>query len=112
MLSKTPLHQLVDRTCLEPWRKALLDAADLIETGGHTKYQYRSGGSYCAIGALAHVNRVDCWGLQFNISKVKGALELEHHVKSSFIAEWNDAPERTPAEVMGAMRECALKGVM
>lgn len=110
MLSKTSLHQLVDRTTLEPWRKALLDAADLIEIGGHTKYQYKSGVAYCAIGALAYINKVDYWGLEFNREKVPGALELERHVKG-YIADWNDAPERTPAEVMGAMRECALKGI-
>ena len=42
MLAHTPLHQLVDRTTLEPWRTLLLDSADRIECRGHTKGRLRA----------------------------------------------------------------------
>lgn len=109
MLSKTPLHQLVDRTRLEPWRKALLDAADYIDKHGHCKGEaVDKKGRSCLIGALEIVRIMD-------ESATKPVMEIRRYLQSTRsydVIHWNDAPERTPAEVIGAMRECALKGTM
>lgn len=106
MLSKTPLHQIVDRTTLDPWRKALLDAADYIERYGHCKFTLEDrNGSVCLLGA---VSKFSC------LSGTSGLRELGDFVgcKSYELAAWNNTVERTPDEVMGAMRECALKGIL
>lgn len=103
MLSKTPLHQFVDRTTLEPWRKALLDAADYIEKYGHWKGSGFYGDKACFIGSLVKV------GIS-NETLFDAINSVENYVRCG-VVKWNDAPERTPAEVMGAMRECALKGI-
>ena len=37
----------------EPWRKLLLDAANLIEKRGWCRHHAQSHGRYCAIGAMS-----------------------------------------------------------
>ena len=98
-------------------RRVLLDAADLIEpegcwtqgnmavdADGHLCMpRGRDAVCWCALGAIArsspsHGVSMDAVGL------------LRLHLKGSRISEWNDAPGRTQAEVVSALRAAAGKG--
>lgn len=87
---------------LEPWRQALLDAADYMERHGHCKFVLQdSGGAVCLQGALNEV----CGFVQM--------VFLIHHVEKFLgvtnAVAWNNEPERTGAEVVAAMRACAAQ---
>lgn len=89
---------------LEPWRKALLDAADLIEQKGFWKAGLRTApeGALCVLGAIhVAVYEVDR-GLFSPAWKALAAF-----VGTDNITGWNDAKERTAAEVIAAMRSTA-----
>lgn len=96
MLAKLPADQ-----------KALFEAADYMEQHGHCKGTYRRRShpeampAVCALGALrmATDNGADL---------ERAAERLGFFVGNADIAEWNDAPERTPAEVVSALRGAAL----
>jgi hypothetical protein len=51
--------------------------------------------SFCVLGAINH-----CYG-EFDEDAI---LRLENHTKKSLM-EWNDAPERTHAEVLALLKE-------
>jgi hypothetical protein len=107
MLAPTPLHQLVDRTTLEPWRKLLLDGADYVEKHGHCKYALvNERGQVCLLGALRKT--MPSWEAE---ALAHAALIKCVGAFSGFLAGWNDAPERTADEVIDAMRACAMQGV-
>jgi hypothetical protein len=101
-----------DKVTLEPWRKALLDAADYIEEHGWCQGSLTSdGGRVCAGGAvlMAHSGSLTT---NYPLGSVpdKAIYMLEKYVDASHyfgIASWNDAKERTKGEVVAAMRGCA-----
>ena len=105
MLARTPSYQLIDRTKLEPWRKLLLDAADGIEAKGHAKGMIDDSGAMCVVGALSFAAR-ERWRL------IIEAIEpLRIFLGVPCVVDWQDAPERTAAEVIDTMRACAMEGL-
>lgn len=99
---------------LEPWRKLLLDAADALETRGHVKGVLCDGGRVCVRGALnvaVHGNYTfpAVYPPSYNEAEQVIADHLGFH-NIYDVVEWNNAPERTQAEVVGALRACAAQG--
>jgi hypothetical protein len=79
-------------------REVLIAARKLIEKPENwTQRKFRHGDAYCMSGALLAID-----GHSIMSSAVYAALKQA--VPSSFhcLAEWNDAPERTHAEVLAA----------
>ena len=114
MLAHTPLHQLVDRTTLEPWRTLLLDSADRIERRGHTKHELCSSqGALCFRGALWNAKNYYTYEHPGPISdKAEDRMgKFLGFTFGSAVVSWNNAPERTAEEVITAMRACALQGI-
>lgn len=112
MLAHTPLHQLVDRTTLEPWRTLLLDSADRIECRGHAKDVLCSDdGAVCFRGALVDAQswRTFCYLLPIHRLAERNMVSFLG-IQYGVVA-WNNAPERTAEEVITAMRACALQGI-
>jgi hypothetical protein len=98
----------------------LLTAANHIETYGHLKFHYgRKGLPCCATGAI----QVAVYGAtitdhlidrdSFDLSPEKTARahaaydELKWHLAIRHVPDWNDAPERTQAEVVAGLRGAA-----
>lgn len=118
MLSTTPLHLLIDRELLEPWRKILLDGADRVEKRGLAKGTLCDDrGRVCVRGGMLNT---DGNGRRVypNVSEADGRLAAwllrvpyRPHDMPNMVSEWNNAPERTQAEVVDTMRACALDGV-
>lgn len=116
MLAPLPTH-----------RKQLLDAADLIEKRGHIKhFRCDESGGLCVHGAIALVETgsphrggssgTDTMRLLASYLRSKGVPELsksspEGITKEGGCAYWNNAPERTGAEVASALRGAALHGL-
>lgn len=94
---------------LEPWRELMLKAADLIEKHGHAKGSYTDArGGYCFMGALHVAETGDTMGT--NGLSSEACHRVMKHIGSRGFIDWNDAPERTGAEVVGIMRRVALGG--
>jgi len=112
MLTRTPLHEIVGRIALEPWRKILLDAADRIERNGHAKGALiTETGAQCALGAI-HNWRFDRGVLTASLrtdASAYASRRLDQMVGN--VVKWNNAPERTAEEVITTMRTCALQGI-
>jgi hypothetical protein len=96
---------------LDAVSKLLLKAADLIEDHGHCKGQTRSGnGRFCLWGAICMVSHGTPFS-DFNeeqpewkaLYRVMAALENDLSPIS-----WNNAPERTGAEVIAKLRAVAF----
>lgn len=108
-------------------RQILLEAARVIEINGHFKGDFldydaierarveegllldESACPVCAYGAIniaagARPNRLSDRG-DAAVAALAGFLGVEPTI--SGIGIWNDAPERTAAEVVTALRECA-----
>jgi hypothetical protein len=85
----------------------LSKAADLIEPEGKwCQGSYSNGfGGLCALGAIGEVEGCIVAGRDFDKS-VRFLLDVIDHEKRS-VAIWNDAPERTQAEVVSAIRKAA-----
>jgi hypothetical protein len=89
-------------------------AADLIEPeGAWTQGAWQRGRSgrevkpdspravcWCVGGAIEHVSSIGIGSAAMT--------ELRDHLSVMFISEWNDAPERTQAEVVAKLREAAM----
>ena len=95
-------------------------AADIIETTGLAKGDYLNTetGCHCTVGALAHViNPADLFDtfmdsgtlgtLYGALSYLDDVLGLPGDVTEGRITDWNDAPGRTQAEVVDALRVAA-----
>lgn len=89
---------------LEPWRKALLDAAEYIRVHGHCKGRgIAEDGSVCAIGALHKAT-----GGRMPVEERFILYDkLGCHTNARGLVRWNDAPERTKEDVIRALTECA-----
>lgn len=101
---KDPRWDETKTTTLEPWRRLLLDAADYMETHGHCKANFWDAeGQVCLAGAILSVQKVgdvdNCYRAWRALQAATGAYDM---------ILWNDAPERTAAEVIQTMREVAL----
>jgi hypothetical protein len=88
-----------------PWRKLLLDAADLIEKKGWCRNAYQTHGRYCVVGAMSKALGYKpsiCDDLKDDPPLI---LEAERHVvaflnegrqdeRYDSIPEWNDGQKR------------------
>src|SRR5258708_5325642 len=98
---------------VEGWQKTLVEAADLIDWRGLSKgYLRDDAGRLCAIGAIlvASDSRNDfihsSWHQNDVAMESKCAVERYLGVDRG-IAEWNDVPGRTRAEVAATLRAAA-----
>jgi hypothetical protein len=86
-----------------PWRKILLDAANLLEEKGWVRGEYRSIKGFCAEGAMMHVAVGTTLYDDLNLARVT----LAHHLGALNIPLWNDHPQRTKAQVIASLRAAA-----
>lgn len=96
---------------LEPWRRLLLNAADTIERVGHCKMtQCDNEGRMCFIGAVKFhdVGNAKSWELTTYGTE---ALDKMRKYLGEHPIDWNNAPERTGAEVVAGMRDCARSAI-
>ena len=105
---------LKPETKVEPWRDNALRAAEIIAKRGHTQDTLQDGhGRLCLYGALnfaAHGEASWCWTRinegQPSHPEITAALnELLGTVGERGNVEWNNAPDRTAAEVIAALQE-------
>lgn len=89
---------MTSRRLLTPTARALLDAADRIETHGHCKGAFIREDRRCAIAAIMTATKDDA--VQNHAIKT-----LYDYIGISNIAAWNDHTSRTAEEVV-----CALRG--
>jgi len=78
-------------------------AADLIEPEGawhQGNYVGPTGDCWCALGAIM---RVGNFASDINAP----SIVLRRLIGEEFVADWNDDPERTQAEVVAKLREAA-----
>lgn len=86
---------------ISPVQQVLLDAAESIEKYGWCQGRGGvNGGPRCALGALVHAANNER-------SLYAGALLGLTRIIGSGVVYWNDAPERTKAEVIAALRAAA-----
>lgn len=85
-------------------------AAQIVQGRGHTKEVYqRESGEVCTVGALVLASGMDpddyegqaTTAVEFFSSRLWVAIGDQDPVER--IAEWNDKPERTPAEVVAEL---------
>ncbi len=88
---------LSDVVRVEPWRKVLLSGAQRIEDYGHWK-KGSANGWFCAITSMREPGT---HAYEKAYARLL-AFTLTRHGRA--VAEWNDAPETTAAEVIAAMR--------
>ena len=83
------------------------DAAQLIRARGHAKHSYvGADGGLCLMGAL----RIAAFGkVCVCTSEFPRGIWGAFGMPRSSLAFWNDAPERTPAEVIAALEAAADK---
>ena len=95
-----------------PVSAVLSAAADLIEPPGAWTQGVVARNAYgrCCYG---YSRQAVCWCASAAISRVDHGSSLAHYKFSDFLGEsipiWNDAPGRTQAEVVQALRAAALK---
>jgi hypothetical protein len=118
-----PKWEAETKVTVEPWRQVLLDAAGIIRKYGHVKETLRSEDGYCIIGAILQAGEDDPLALY------GGPLEGDKKVASERLASylarergaeneqagytictWNNAIERTKAEVLAVLEDCARRG--
>lgn len=102
---------MTSRRLLDPAATALLAAADYIEHNGHCKGSYYKGHSTdqppppaCTIGALLQVT-------SFGDIRERAGAMLAAHLGTRDIPDWNDAPERTAADVTAAFRSAVFVSI-
>ena len=91
---------------IEPWQKALLDAADLIEKRGWVQCSFHlMGGGYCTLGAINKVTSGEA-----GTPSTEGR-EAMRHLKAALditdIAIWNDHKCESRETVIEALRKAA-----
>lgn len=83
--------------------ETLTAAAELIERDGWCQYvSTNNEGRRCAVGAINVAAGRDYSNSSYAL------WAMRQHIGES-VAQWNDAPERTQAEVVAALREAAAK---
>jgi hypothetical protein len=104
---------VTDAPVLSPAAELLLRAADAIETLGHAKCALRNrSGGMCVLGAMKHVAFGDADGVlpKFDAHPNATAFYRAYGVigrRLGDIPAYNNASERTPAEVIRALRDAA-----
>ncbi len=91
----------------EPWRAGMLDAADLIEKHGHCKSELEdAAGRLCWVGAI---RKALGYPNAFcpSIKDYQTAIDRSDAFVGDNVVVWNNAPERTAADVVAALRACA-----
>jgi ketosteroid isomerase-like protein len=92
------------------WRQILLEAANLIERGGHCKDVLDDGhGRHCVLGAI-YVTQ-DGGRHTREGSDLRATYDAISHLQDlvgANIPAWNNHPDRTAAEVIRTLRTCAL----
>ncbi len=95
----------------EAWRQVLLHAADLIDRTGWCQHaECDDNGRVCAAEALmrvAYATHDVAATYSFAMSRLSYFVTCGQH--SLAVIEWNDAKDRTAAEVTSTMRACALQ---
>jgi hypothetical protein len=88
---------------LEPWRKVLLDAADLLERDGWCQHHFRNEkGHRCVIEAIGAATD------HKPLLRDKARYQLAQALPGSLsIIEWNDAHSRRKSQVIKKLREVA-----
>lgn len=87
-------------------RQVLRDAAQLLEQHGWCQRQSRTGGGALDVAGAIAAAAGGAWRTE---RRAHHALEvwLIWHTNAASVAQWNDAPERTKAEVLAALRAAA-----
>ena len=90
-------------------RRLLWDAANLIEKRGHAKHALEdASGRLCAIGALDCAATGSPLTCDFSDTGHLAWQRLTKRIGCQQVSIWNNAPERTAAEVIQALRDAAL----
>ena len=105
-----------ENSTLTDVQKVLLGAAQLIRERGHCKYVFEDvHGSLCARGAIAAAECKTHWELPWPPAgaALHFARTLTWHEVDGVpdIGDWNNAPERTAAEVVAALEQAAFAKV-
>lgn len=89
-------------TELEPWRKALLKAAERLRVHGHCKGSFNIGGDRpsCAAGAILSVTD------DFE-TRIRATRAAEAQIGNASLIGWNDAPDTTAEMVIAALTAAA-----
>lgn len=88
------------QTSLAEWRQVLLDGAENIERYGHVKKSLGSKSmGFCLMGAMIETH---------NPAWCEAITKIDRFMGTNPV-DWNNAPERTAAEVITAMRKCAAE---
>ena len=87
-------------------------AAELIEQDGWMQGGYHRDGKHCVLGAIAGVidgvDHTDTSLIEQLLWRERDAHRaLSETLGTSEIADWNDDPKRTKAEVVAALRNTA-----
>ena len=98
---------------LSPERRLLLRAAEVLRDRGHCKNVIEDEhGRVCAMGALLVAARIQNYSSRTNSC---AAIELiQKRINSGLVdhwlgmVQWNNAPERTAAEVIEMFEQAAL----
>ena len=86
---------------IEEWQRVLFQAADLIDHCGHCKHAFTRDGKFCIEGAVFLTSK--------DHLTIALALEKLQSFVGEYVAVWNDKHERTPAEVIAALRGAATQ---
>ena len=96
----------------EPWRRYLLDAADIIEARGHCHGMVEdAAGRVCIAGAISVVayGKVERSGrYDFKARMIADLAWYKLEQRVGFVVDWND--QHTGPEVIALLRETALAG--
>lgn len=84
-------------------------AAAIIRRGGLCKGEYESGEARCAEGALGTAISGFAGRWSWRLSQAAFATEAVVGVARGTLPSWNDAPERTAADVTCAMEAAATR---
>lgn len=87
---------------LEPWRRVLLDAADLIDEKGHCQNALERDGKYCMGGAMERMG-----SRELSKSDARIAFDRLNEYCGDWFVAWNNTEGRTKEEVVAALRGVA-----
>lgn len=99
-------------------RMRLLEAADYMEEHGFCKhYLFDEDGGVCALGAIVKASGRN-FGFELSSKDLLSVVHLTNFIEKTTefrgqlaIPLWNNAPERTQAEVVATLRAAAVWGL-
>lgn len=108
-----------EKPVIEPWRKALFDAADLLEKDGWTRIQFENkAGNHCAVGAINKVTIGSSYDYgecnpiaKEAIAKLRAEINRRWFslIEYGRVTSWNDGMTRSKREVIRTMRRAARR---